>query len=226
MTTMDHLKSDGVDFVSHDLNLSPQQLESLNRKHRSKRLLILLKLSISKIVSSTKSFGEKVVFDKRYCADAYRLRNSIIRIQPHVEVLSSGRSATRIYLIGSRHFSSASADLVRDTISALKPDMLFLELCHERAAEVLSLDRDEDETFPLRNKWSEMLESNLLERIGETEDFLTLKIMTLFTEAMAKGSERLARKSRNRSGVGMRAGVEEVSRWNWKNCYIVYSAFW
>lgn len=42
----------------------------------------------------------------------------------------------QIYLVGTSHISSKSADQVRDLIQTVKPDTVFVELCEERAQKI------------------------------------------------------------------------------------------
>ncbi|KAI6176079.1 hypothetical protein M3Y97_00759900 [Aphelenchoides bicaudatus] len=48
---------------------------------------------------------------------------------------------SKVYLIGTAHFSRASQDDVRRTIAETQPDVIFVELCQSRMA-ILSLDEE------------------------------------------------------------------------------------
>lgn len=48
---------------------------------------------------------------------------------------------TKVYLIGTAHFSRASQEDVKKAIAETQPDVIFVELCQSRMA-ILSLDED------------------------------------------------------------------------------------
>lgn len=48
---------------------------------------------------------------------------------------------SKVYLIGTAHFSRASQEDVRRTIAETQPDVIFIELCQSRMA-ILSLDEE------------------------------------------------------------------------------------
>ena len=55
-----------------------------------------------------------------------------ISILKQVTLLKSPQSPHNVYLIGTNHISKSSADNVRELIVAVKPDVVFFELCHDR----------------------------------------------------------------------------------------------
>jgi len=61
----------------------------------------------------------------------------------------TGPGGQEVYLIGTAHISEQSAQQVKDVIRHVQPDVVFLELCHERAKRLRERPISDNETTAL-----------------------------------------------------------------------------
>ncbi|MCB0325209.1 MAG: TraB/GumN family protein [Bdellovibrionales bacterium] len=63
----------------------------------------------------------------------------IAEIKPNVDLVTFGER--KFYLVGTAHVSKASAELVRETIEEVSPDVVCIELCEARLQSLLEPER-------------------------------------------------------------------------------------
>lgn len=77
---------------------------------------------------------------REYSSSSRRLSTSFFKdgAQEHWRHLLNSHNGAEVYLIGTCHASSASANAVKEMIRAIKPSTVALELCEGRARSLLS----------------------------------------------------------------------------------------
>jgi len=120
----------------------------------------------------------------------------------------------QIYLIGTAHISSKSAEQVREVIHSVKPDTVFVELCPERAAKIWSKIKENEGKASTQRDIAPITGEEWMDELEYAKQFKRMNVRMLkFLEGFGfvyGGEFHAALEEANRIGAALVYGDRDV----------------